>query len=84
MVKLSSIGYPKVYFRAEIGKVLYGDGSYTWTTSSDFYVKESIKNVKKRLKKYGLEYNKKLYDIRYSPKNLFSSVDYSLLLETYM
>ena len=50
--------------------------------SSDLYVKESIKNVKKRPKEDGLEYNKKLYDVNYSPNNPFSSVDYMTELDT--
>ena len=49
-VKTSSIGEAKVYLGADVGKLLYGDSSYTWTTSSDSYVKEAINNVKKRLK----------------------------------
>ena len=38
-VKLSSIGYPKVYIGADVGKLLYGDGSYVWRMKSDSYVK---------------------------------------------
>ena len=49
---------------------------------SNLYVKEAINNVKKRLKEDGMEYNKKLYDVNYSPKNPFSSVEYMPELET--
>ena len=48
--KLSSIGEPKVYLVADVRKVLYGEGSYYWTMSSDSYMKEAINNAKKRLK----------------------------------
>ena len=40
--------------------------------SSDLYVEESIKNVKKRFKEDGLEYKKKLSDANYLTKNPFS------------
>ena len=51
---------------------------------SDSYVKEDINTVKKRLKEYGLEYNKKLSDVNYFPKNSFSTVDYRPELDTSM
>ena len=38
-VKPYSIGEPKVYLGTDSGKVLYGDGSYAWTMSSNLYVK---------------------------------------------
>jgi hypothetical protein len=81
-VKPASIGEPKIYLGADIGKVSYADGSYAWSMSSDSYVKEAIKNVKARLKKDGLEYNKKLSDINYSPQNPFSAVNYRPELDT--
>ena len=49
-MKTSSIGEAKVYLGDDVGKLLYGDNSYTWTMSSDSYVKEAINNVKNRLK----------------------------------
>ena len=52
--------------------------------SSDSYVKEAIKNVKKRLKENGLEYNKNLSDIKYLAKNPFESVEYRPKLDTSM
>ena len=39
--------------------------------SSVSYVREAINNVKKRLKKDGLEDSKNIYDVDYSPKNPF-------------
>ena len=54
----------------------YGYGSYAWTMSSDYFVKEAFRNVKKFIREYNMEYNKKLYDIHYSPKNTFSVVGY--------
>ena len=71
-VKSYSIWEPKVYFVSNVGKVLYGNGSYTWIMISDSYFKEAIKNVEKRLKEDGLEYNKNISDINYLPKNAFS------------
>ena len=82
--KTSSIGEPKVYLGAGVGKVLYGDGSYAWTIRYDSYVNEAINNVPKSLKEYGLEYNKKLSDVNYFPKNPFSLVDYRTELEKFM
>ena len=69
-----SIGYPKLQLDADILKVYYGDGSYAWTTIFNSYVKEAIKNVKKRTKDDIMVFNKKISDINYSPKNQFSAV----------
>ena len=74
-VKLSSIGEPKVYLGADISKAYYLDGSCAWTMGSQSYVKEAIRNVKKQLSHYTLRLNKKLSDVRYSPKTPFSSID---------
>ena len=73
-VKTSIIGKPKVHLRANVGKLLYGDGSYAWTMSSDSYIKETINNADKRIKEDSLEYNKKLSDVNYSPKNIFIGI----------
>ena len=81
-VKPSSIGVPKVYFGADIGKVKYEDNSEAWTMSSDSYVKEAIKNVKRRLKEDGFMFNKKLLDLNYSPQHPFSSASYRPELDT--
>ena len=53
-VKPSSVGGPKVYLGADVGKVFYDDGSYSCYMISDSYVKSEINNVKKRLKEDGL------------------------------
>ena len=50
--------------------------------SSDLYVEEAIKNVEKRLKEDGLKYNKKISEVNYLPKSIFSSVDYRPELDT--
>ena len=50
----------------------------------DSYVKEAIKNIKKKLKEDGLEYRNNLSDVNYFPKNPFSSVYYRPELETSM
>ena len=81
-VKPLSIGEPKVYIGADISKAYYLDGSYAWTMGSQSYVKETICNVKKQLLFYNLRFNKKLLDVRYSPKIPFSPIDYKSELDT--
>ena len=71
MVKPSSIGEPNFYLGANVRKVIYGDDSYTWNMIYDSYVKESIKNVKKRNKEDGLEYNNNISEVNCSPQNPF-------------
>ena len=70
-VKPSSNGKYKVYLGSDVGKVFYGYGSYAWIMNSDSYVQEVINIVKQRIKKYGLEYNKKLSGVNCSPENPF-------------
>ena len=48
-VKPCSIGKPKVYLGSDVGKVLYVNGSFTWTMSFDSYVNEAINNVNSRI-----------------------------------
>ena len=62
-VNTSTIGYPKLYSGAEIVKVDYGNGSYACTMNSGYYVKQSIKNVKKHIKYDKMELNKNISDI---------------------
>ena len=81
-VKPSSIGEPKVYLGTDISKAYYSDGSYAWTMGSQSYVKEAVRNVKKQLLLHHLKFNKKLSDIKYSPKTPFLSVDYKSELDT--
>ena len=45
------------------------------------YVKEARCNVKKQLLLYNLRFNKKLLDVKYSPRIPFSSVDYKSELD---
>ena len=80
-MKPSSIGEPKVYLGANILKAYYSDGSYAWTIGSQSYIKEAICNVKKQLLLYNLRFNKKLLDVKYSPRIPFSSVDYKSELD---
>ena len=54
IVKPSTIGDPKVYLWADVGKLLYGNSYYACTMRSGFYFKVAIKNVKKRLKEDGI------------------------------
>ena len=75
-VNISSIGDTKLYLGTDIGKLDYVDGSYAWTISSDSYVKEYIRNIKKRMKDEKIKFNKKLSEIKYSPKNPFYAVGY--------
>ena len=49
-MKPSIVDYPKFYLGDNVGKLLYINGSYALNISSDSYVQEAIKNVKKRLK----------------------------------
>ena len=44
--------------------------------SAELYCHEAMKNVKKKLKDNGFEYNRKLSDVRYSLKQHFSNVNY--------
>jgi hypothetical protein len=75
-VKPSSIGTPDRYLGADVKKVQLLDGSYAWTMSPQTYVKNAVKSVKDRLKKDGFEYNRKLSDVRYSPKQPFTHSSY--------
>ena len=52
------------------------DGIDCWGMSAKQYCKEAVKNVKKRMRENGYEYNKKLSDPRYSPKHPFSNMNY--------
>ena len=71
MVKPYSIGYPKVSLGDNFGKLLYVNGSYGCTMRFYSYIKVVIKTLNNRLKEYVLEFNKKLSNVNYSPKNPF-------------
>ena len=77
LVKPDSIGPPSIYLGANILKIKSKiPGKECWASSAEQYVTEAVKNVKKRMKEDGFEFNKKLSDINYSPKQPFSSVSY--------
>ena len=81
-VKPSSIEEPKSYLGADINKAYYPDGSYAWTMGSETYVKKAVKNLKKKMEKDGLEFNKKLSDPAISVPQPFSSVGYRPEIDT--
>jgi hypothetical protein len=81
-VKPDSIEEPKTYLGADIGKVYYPDGSYAWTMGSETYVKKVVKNMKAKMAKDGLEFNKKLSDPAISVPQPLSSVSYRPELDT--
>ena len=81
-VKKDSIEVPKSYLGAEVDKMYYPDGSYAWTMGAKQYVKKAVKNLKKKLEKDHLQFNKKLSDPRVSAPQPFSSVNYCPELDT--
>ena len=85
-VKKESIVEPGIYLGAQCGTTIFQDANgkdrKVWTMSSDQYVKESVKNVKARLKESGFQYNKQLSSVEYSPKQPFSSLSYQPELDT--
>ena len=81
-VKPDSIKVPTSYLGAEIGKVVYSDGSYAWTMGAQGYVKKVVKNIKKRLSDDHLQFNRKLSDPAVSAPQPFSSVTYRPELDT--
>jgi hypothetical protein len=84
-VKPSSIGPPTVYLGSNIQKVdlrIPQHDRQCWGMSAEQYVTDSIKNLKKRLKEDGFEFNKKLSDVKYSPRNPFSNQKYRPELDT--
>ena len=75
-VKPSSIKEPKSFLGADINKIYYSDGYYGWTMGTETYVTYATKILKKRVATEGLEYNKKLSDVNYSPQQPFSNLHY--------
>ena len=61
-IKESNIGSPTACLGANIGKIEYCDGTCAWTMSSDTYVKEAMRNAKKRLAADDFIFNKKLFN----------------------
>ena len=76
-IKEGSIEQPRVYLGA-ICQMNQSrtDGVECWGMSTEQYCKEAVKNVKKQLKEYGYEYNKKLSDPAYLPRQPFSNMNY--------
>ncbi|GFH50714.1 hypothetical protein CTEN210_07190 [Chaetoceros tenuissimus] len=81
-VKKESIGPPDRYLGADIRKVEDDGSKPFWTMSSNSYLDKAIKNLKAKLKESGLEYNKKLSDPNYSPKQPFTTASYKPELDT--
>ena len=63
-------------------EVKYGDGYYARRPISDSSVKEATSNVKKHVKYEKMEFNRKISDIIYSPKNIFYEVEYGPEFDT--
>ncbi|GFH61944.1 pol protein [Chaetoceros tenuissimus] len=81
-VKKESISPPDRYLGADIRKVEDDGAKPFWTMSSNSYLDKAIKNLKAKLKESGLEYNKKLSDPNYSPKQPFTTASYRPELDT--
>ena len=76
-LKAGSVGPPKVYLGANCQQ----NPSRTpdvncWGMSAEQYVRDAVKTVKTKLKKEGFEFNKKLSDPKYRPRQPFSNVNY--------
>ena len=67
---------------AGISKALYPYGSYVWLMSSNNYVREALRNIKKDLSRNDLQFNKKQSDVNYSARNPFCPINYKLALDT--
>lgn len=81
-IKEGSIGPPSVYLGANIQKVESRSGGDCWGASAQQYVRDSIKNIKARLKENEFEYNKKLSSVEYSPQQPFSNIKYKPEIDT--
>ena len=75
-VKLPRIEDPKSYLGYYVGKLYYEDGLYTWKMVSKTYLEKAINNLKKNIKADGFIFNKKLFDVNYSPNQPFSITYY--------
>jgi len=80
-MKDGSTGQPKVYLGSNCLKVEFRSGGECWAMSAEQYVTDTVKTVKQRLKDDGYEFNKKLSDTKYSPKQPFTCAKYRLELE---
>ena len=76
-IKEGSIGPPEVYLGANCqlnpSRI---KGVECWGMSAEQYCKEAVMNVKKKMRDSGFEFNKKLSDPAYSPRHLFSNINY--------
>ena len=76
-IKEGSIEEPKVYLGANCQKnPSRTSGIDCWGMSAEQHCCEVVKNVKKKLKDNGFEYNNKFLDARYSQKQPFSNLNY--------
>ena len=81
-VKPESIIEPTSYLGADLSKVHFEDRSFAWLMGSANYVGKVVKNVKKALERDGFEFNRKLSDIRYSPKQPYTTASYCPEMDT--
>ena len=76
-VKPESIGPPSIYLGSHITKSESRlPGHQCWVASAEQYIIEAVKNVKKKMKEDGFEFDRKLSSTTYSPKQPFSSAKY--------
>ena len=76
-IKEGSINEPQVYLGVNCQlDQSRTDGVDCCKMSTEQYCKEAVKNVKKKLKEYGFEYNKKLLDPAYSGRQPSLNVNY--------
>ena len=52
-----------------MGKLYYDDGLYAWTIGSKTHLEKAINNIKKNIEADDFILNKKLSDMKYSPKH---------------
>ena len=75
-IKEGSVGPPRVYLGADCQlNPSRTDSVDCWGMSAEQYCKEAVKNVKKKMRDNGYEYNRKLSDPQYSPKHPFSNMN---------
>ena len=81
-VREDTIKEPDQYLGADIGKVYFDDNTFAYTSSSESYIKNAIKNIKARMNDDGFRFNPKLSSMEYSARNPFSSNEYRPELDT--
>ena len=70
-MKPSSIEVPKSYLVADVVHIYYENVSYAWTMVSKTYVEKDTNNIKKKLEADVFGFNKKLFNVNYSPNQPF-------------